>query len=230
MAREKVSTTDPKCLLPTEEERQEWDVAQLKRALGPVNKGLDDVVGSDDLRWEAEGRSEAPEDERHGRLFLIQFPPMTPNLVVSQTHQDDLILDAAGVGPSYVNHPPGATSPAIKKEGGTNEGATPAPLLDLTSTTTAPSTLVTAVNNRLPPGRVGKLQIHQSGRATIDWGGIRFELSKGSDVAFLQDAIVASEQESQGPAESGDSSERRVWAMSQVSAKFVVTPDWEALL
>jgi DNA-directed RNA polymerase III subunit RPC4 len=234
-AREKVSTTDPKCLLPTEEERQEWsrheqDLAQLKKALGPVNKGLDNAGGGDDLRREAEGKGEAPDDERHGRLFLIQFPPMTPNLVVPQTHQDDLILDTADVGPPSVNPPPRPTSPAIKREGSTNDGATPAPLLGLTSTTTAPSTLMTAANNRLPPGRVGQLQIHQSGRATIDWGGIRFELSKGSDVDFLQDAVVASEQESHGPAESGDSPESRVWAMSQVSGKFVVTPDWDALL
>lgn len=225
----------PRSLLPTEEEEQErkrheQDIAQLKKALGPVRSTLDNTTGGDSPRREGEDKGEDARDERHGRLFLIQFPPMTPNLVVPKACQGDLILDAAEARPAPLSIPLEEASPAIKEESCPNDVPTLAPPLGIPSAITEPPTLVTATNNQLPPGRVGKLQIHQSGRATIDWGGIRFELSKGSDVDFLQDAVVASEQIHYGPTESGDSPGRRVWAMSQVRGKFVVTPDWDELL
>ncbi|KAG5301288.1 DNA-directed RNA polymerase III RPC4 [Histoplasma ohiense] len=233
----KVTIYDPRSKLQTEEERQEWDrheqdIEHIKQALGTVTTHDPPAEESQDAEQEDETKAvEAPRDERSGRLFLIQFPPMTPNLVPPWPDMDEMVQDVVETGARASTQQ--SPNPAIKKEA--TDGLT-APMPTLSSNgTVIPSPLITATNSTLPPGRVGKLNIHQSGRATIDWGGISFELTKGSDVEFLQDAIVASgEQPKPTGTDDGlhpaDLEAKTVWAMSQVNGKFVVTPDWEALL
>ncbi|KAI5290783.1 hypothetical protein KEM55_008502 [Ascosphaera atra] len=225
----------------TEEERQEYErhtreVDELRRSLG--------TMMTDDLRTEekpAEGAEPSEEDkqkqlrreeveeiqrERQQRLFLVQFPPMTPNLV------DPAKRDAETAGGDVREVPAGQ----VKQEN--KDGDSPLPSQPTSSNT---NPLISATQNRLPAGRAGKLQIHASGRATINWGGIQFELNRGSDVSFLQDVIVMPEQKpvsgSATPSVVGGNTssregppEKSVWAMSQVRNKFVVSPDWEAML
>ncbi|KAG5291257.1 DNA-directed RNA polymerase III RPC4 [Histoplasma capsulatum G186AR] len=233
----KVTIHDPRSKLQTEEERQEWDrheqdIEHIKQALGTITTHDPPAEESQDAEQEDETKAvEAPRDERSGRLFLIQFPPMTPNLVPPWPDMDEMDQDVVETGARASTQQ--SPNPTIKKE--VTDGLTaPMPTLSGNGTVT-PSPLITATNSTLPPGRVGKLNIHQSGRATIDWGGISFELTKGSDVEFLQDAIVASgEQPKPTGTDEGlhpaDLEAKTVWAMSQVNGKFVVTPDWEALL
>ncbi|WEW61269.1 hypothetical protein PRK78_006759 [Emydomyces testavorans] len=224
-ARKKVTIKDPRSMFQTQEERQEYDrheqdVEQLKQALGNIS--TTDTTANHD---EDKVKSEDIKDERNGRLFLLQFPPMTPNLMTSSTDQDPCNTTIAVDGTSSTKAP---ETIAVKQENGTT---TRVPLsgptsLPIPSKSPFSLPLITATNPHLPSGRVGKLEIRKSGRATIDWGGISLELSKGSDVDFLQDAVVAPESKT------GDSngSGNRMWAMSQVSGKFVVTPDWDKLL
>ncbi|OAX82224.1 hypothetical protein ACJ72_03431 [Emergomyces africanus] len=236
-----VTVRDPRNKLQTEEERQEWDrheqdIEHLKQALGTMST-LDKLAEREPglEQQQAEPNAvEAPKDERAGRLFLIQFPPATPNLIAPSQAVDEMDQDVVETGSqANAQHP---SIPSIKKEA--TEDLAAGPQLTFSSNNNRNvdiPPLITATNSSLPPGRVGKLNIHQSGRATIDWGGISFELTKGSDVEFLQDAIVASggKQNATGADEAiskEELEERRVWAMSQVSGKFVVTPDWEALL
>ncbi|EQL37021.1 hypothetical protein BDFG_01640 [Blastomyces dermatitidis ATCC 26199] len=233
----RVIIQDPRSKLQTEEERQEndrheEDIEHIKQALGTITTDDKPAERSQGAEQEDETQAvEAPRDERSGRLFLIQFPPMTPNLVPPPLAVDETDQDVVETGAQATTQH--LSNPAIKREP-TDELTVPKPTVS-SDGNAASSPLITATHSTLPPGRVGKLNIHQSGRATIDWGGISFELTKGSDVEFLQDAIVASEEKPQtteaGEAQSKvESEEKRVWAMSQVSGKFVVTPDWEALL
>ncbi|OJD13145.1 hypothetical protein AJ78_06368 [Emergomyces pasteurianus Ep9510] len=237
--KKRITIQDTRSKLQTEEERQEWDrheqdIEHLKQALGTITTHDSTAEGEQAPEQQAEPKEfEAPKDERAGRLFLIQFPPATPNLIVPSQVVDGMDQDVVETGSQVTTQLPSV--PAIKKEATED---LPAPQPTFTSNINRNgvlSPLITATNSSLPPGRVGKLNIHQSGRATIDWGGISFELTKGSDVEFLQDAIVASgEKPSATGADEGlpkeELEEKRVWAMSQVSGKFVVTPDWEALL
>ncbi|PGH32066.1 hypothetical protein GX50_05135 [[Emmonsia] crescens] len=233
----KVTIQDPRSKLQTEEERQEWDrheqdIEHLKQALGTITTHDKPAEGEEAPEQEDETKAiEAPKDERSGRLFLIQFPPTTPNLIAPSLAVDEMDQDVVetGAGPT-IQQP---SIPPIKREAADDLPVQQPTLPSNRNGVSSP--LITATNSSLPPGRVGKLNIHQSGRATIDWGGISFELTKGSDVEFLQDAIVASGEKPKVTGANEGSpqdelEEKRVWAMSQVSGKFVVTPDWEALL
>ncbi|KAI5295617.1 hypothetical protein KEM52_000833 [Ascosphaera acerosa] len=230
----KHKSKDPKSMLQTEEERQEYDryaqeVSELKRALGTLTtEDVDEelakkgVAATDEEKKRAIAREEAEaiKAERQQRLFLVQFPPMTPNLADPRQLAADSAAAAAAAAAAGQDSATG-TAPPTKTDAD------------------APS-MISATRSRLPPGRAGKLEIHASGRATITWGGVRMELNKGSDVSFLQDAILMEEHKPlsgtatpsivAGNADRDGPPEKSVWAMSQVSGKFVVTPDWESML
>lgn len=213
-----------------EYERYVEEVEDVKRSLGTVT--MEDTqpttsTGDGEEKPDVKVKTEAEEikEERQGRLFLLQFPPTTPNLMdpFDQLHQG---VNDIGL----FSEPP---TPSVKTEFGSNPGAKgKAPAVD------APPAkpTINATENQLPAGRAGKLEIHKSGRATINWGGIRFELTKGSDVTFLQDAIVMQESKATPEDEinavnaSKATQNKSVWAMSQVSGKFVISPDWENVL
>nr|OQO18059.1 hypothetical protein B0A51_15974 [Rachicladosporium sp. CCFEE 5018] len=88
-----------------------------------------------------------------------------------------------------------------------------------------------------PAGFVGKLNIHASGRATLDWGGVPMEMGMGIEASFLQDVIIAELEKKRQDAvegeESGETKEKvvggRAMGMGQVKGKFVVVPSWEGI-
>ncbi|KAL1956434.1 hypothetical protein VTO42DRAFT_7320 [Malbranchea cinnamomea] len=222
--KKKISIKDPRSKLQTVEDRQEYDryeqdIEDIKKALG--SQTLTETKSAEGEETETEEKKlEEIKDERHGKLFLFQFPPLTPNLIVPSalTDDHDTVIEIPPPTQSEIHHPrhdPSQHTVAVKAEAESN-----GEVISEQNSKPKISPLLTATKSDLPPGRVGKLRIHKSGRATIDWGGINFELNKGSDVDFLQDAIVLSEEKTN----------KRVWAMSQVSGKFVITPDWDKLL
>lgn len=202
-------------------ETQQREVDILKKTLGSID--LQPKPATDEEGQEPKSETEQPAvNPRDGRLFLIQFPPKTPNLIIPKdlTQEDD--SPEAPLQPTAASPPAAATG--IKKEESSNAD-TP----KLTPTEEGkPSTYVTAQNTDLPAGRVGKLNVHKSGRVTLDWGGIPFELNMGTEVDFLQDAVVTSSPSTDLTKDQAE--EKKVWAMSQVTGKFVVTPDWDKLL
>ena len=66
-----------------------------------------------------------------------------------------------------------------------------------------PARLMTALDARVPSGRIGKLTVHASGRVMLSWGGgdddskdkhselTTFELHRGTEATFLQDVVLA---------------------------------------
>ncbi|GBF60879.1 hypothetical protein TMEN_3340 [Trichophyton mentagrophytes] len=231
---------DPRKKLQTEEERQEYDryeedIDYLKSTLGslsttagnaPDTSATAEVGKKDDDDTEASAKPAT--DERQGQLFLLQFPPMTPNLVPPTPEKnsavgqgDEAVVETATPLPAAGTAPAAQGSGTIKQEEGTVNPAA-------TASTATP--LVTATNSTLPRGRVGKLNIHRSGKATIDWGGVSFELAKGSTVGFIQDAVILSDNMTGAADGSASTRDKKLWAMSQVTGKFVVTPDWDKIL
>ncbi|KAJ5811596.1 hypothetical protein N7474_007897 [Penicillium riverlandense] len=159
--------------------------------------------GEEDQDAEAET---SPKSYLAGRLFLMQFPPMTPNLTIPGTAVENQPEPAA---PATT---PGQTEqPEVKAEGDEVEiveGGQAA-------TTRPPGKIVTAAaDTPLPAGRVGKFNVHRSGRITLDWGGISFELDRAAEVDFVQEALVVSSVGDDDVAD--ETPERRVWAMGQL--------------
>ncbi|RMJ21752.1 hypothetical protein PHISP_07382 [Aspergillus sp. HF37] len=166
---------------------------------------------------------ELPKDKLAGHLFLMQFPPMTPNLLAPSVEGEpaDTTGQAAPADTTNGNQP--EPTPVKRETDGAEvqevEGPTPAQ---------EQSKVVTATDWQLQAGRVGKMNVHASGRVTVDWGGISFELDRSTGVDFLQEAVIMSEPPTAESEEVGE--ESKVWSMGQLSGKFTVTPDWEKML
>ncbi|KAJ5227320.1 uncharacterized protein N7469_007326 [Penicillium citrinum] len=237
---------DPRELLRTKEEIDEYDrhlddlahIQELFResepeksaeaqpgneAIEPSTEKTPAAESGTDTPAEGEGEAdnqenEQPEDKTAknlvGQLFLMQFPPMTPNLTVpGSENPDPPALEAAGESEVEANN----TQNDVKTEG--ND-------VEITDVITA------ATDWSLPAGKVGKLNVHKSGRITMDWGGISFELDRAAMVDFVQEAlIVSSSQDEPGvKKEDEQEEENRAWSMGQLCGKFTVMPNWDEML
>ncbi|RMZ88697.1 hypothetical protein DV736_g4079, partial [Chaetothyriales sp. CBS 134916] len=110
--------------------------------------------------------------------------------------------------------------------------------------------------DQLPSGLVGKLNVHASGKITLDWAGTSMEVRLGTDVDFLQDAVLLrtahtddSHESTAVPSSLGTpvvdpdpdprpdqehqhdrrQEESKAFALGQLDARMVVVPDWSKL-
>ncbi|KAJ5295596.1 hypothetical protein PENANT_c001G09309 [Penicillium antarcticum] len=235
---------DPRSLLHTKEEIDEYDrhmedLSMIKELLVPPpsqkkatpeaqTEGATEAATADASTTaegeDAEKETEEAEEESYlsGKLFLMQFPPMTPNLHIVGS---EITQEQPAAAPQNQN--------PIKREGGDE-----VEIVETTQPTVAPQEKDIITANKpwsLPAGRVGKLNVHKSGRVTLDWGGISMELDRGAPVQFVQEAVIVSppvnpnaDAEEDDP--DADQSENRVWSMGEVAGKFTVTPNWDEML
>lgn len=233
---------DPKSLLRTAEEieefeRHEHDLDEIKKlfivdeekekAQEPQPEPQPSTEGGEEAAEQKSEEEEQAKDKLAGHMFLVQFPPMTPNLLVPTTEGESTDTAAATAGQEATqtagdNQHNQPQTEVIKLENGEEgqEGET-APR--------EPPKVVTATDWQLQPGRVGKMNVHASGRVTLDWGGINFELDRSTEVDFLQEALIMSNSLNAEGEETAEE-ENRVWSMGQLSGKFTVTPDWSEIL
>ena len=184
----------------TNEEQTEWELHQKDlRILHHELGRLATKDADDDAAMQGSDMQQpAQDDPRADKVYLFQFPPVLPDL----THQ---IIKPDPEAPEDAEAAPANAS--------SNQ---------LQSTDPEPSGNTHTFN----PGRVGKLRIHKSGRATLDWGGTPMEIGMGSEASFLQDVLIANfNKNEEGKVESGTA-----MGMGQVKGKFIVTPDWNEIL
>lgn len=158
------------------------------------------------------------EQTKRRKMFLFQLPPLVPQL-----HDPSIPrLPPA----ERANGEPSDTK--IKAEPGAVDGSVP-------QTAGIPSifTASSPASQRAPSGFVGKLNVHKSGRVTLDWGGTAMEVRYGTEVDFLQDIVMV-----EPPAEpvsdaidDGKPRERvgKARAMGQIRQKMICIPDWNTL-
>ncbi|KAG0161156.1 hypothetical protein PDIDSM_8689 [Penicillium digitatum] len=228
---------DPRSLLHTKEEIDEYDrhmedlaiirdllvpkepkkaTTEAESTEGAAEDKLAAVEGQEGGQASEEKEEQEEDNPLHGQMFLMQFPPMTPYLRVAGSAPDKQHSAAVTA----------ATAPPqneIKREAGDDveivENTQPTELKE--------NSIITAGQPwSLPTGRVGKLNVHQSGRVTLDWGGISMELDRGAPVGFVQEAVILSKV----PLESEEDTPKHVWSMGQLSGKFTVTPNWDEML
>jgi RNA polymerase III RPC4 len=214
--RRKSSTKDTKPQFETMEERAEREryATELRKMRNELS-----LKPSAQQHEDAYSSNQPLRSLQDGRLYLFQFPPLTPMLLNPSQHHPEIKTE-----PTTESHPPVPTTasaePQIKKEDAD---------VKITSTSTSvpePPKLLTAANTTsLPAGLAGKLNVHQSGKVTLEWGAgaaggtnmTNLEVKWGAEVDFLQDVVLTAGTED---------GERKVWALRQVRNKFVVVPDW----
>ncbi|OCT44862.1 hypothetical protein CLCR_05692 [Cladophialophora carrionii] len=246
--------------------RMQDDVDKLRHIFVPKNENTD-------------GDVDEPAGPHDGKLLLFQLPPLTPFLVkpgafttgtgtgtdsepkvkteptttttttaTNGTVDLETLPDAPPTttdGP--VKHDPDRDGEANKSSSSSrNKSQIPLPGEDGLLTATAPL--------RLPAGVVGKLQVHKSGKVTLDWGGTDMEVKLGSEVDFLQDVVLVErgrrkqdgdededehangdggegegEGEGEGAGQGKKDTKGRAYALGHVRQKLILIPDWAKL-
>jgi RNA polymerase III RPC4 len=166
---------------------------EVRKLVGELNRGQSPTKDTSSQTFTTDG----PQDRR---LYLFQFPPMTPVLVdpdaivdVKQESEVEVLLGLEKTNGTI-----------IKKEEGTAEKP-------------KKSDVLTADNMQLPSGLAGTLRVHKSGKVTLDWGGTDMEVRYGTEVDFLQDVVMT------------DETEQTAWALGQVEKKMICIPNWQKL-
>lgn len=184
----------------TNEEQTEWELHQKDLRILHHELGrlsTKDKDANGDTTMEGAEAQPQEDDPRADKVYLFQFPPVLPDLIHKTIKPDPEAAPAEDV-------------------------PQPQPTNQLQSTEPESSGNTHTFN----PGRVGKLRIHKSGRATLDWGGTPLEMGMGTEASFLQDVLIANfNKNDDGNVESGTA-----MGMGQVKGKFVVTPDWNEIL
>ncbi|KAJ5098144.1 hypothetical protein N7532_005145 [Penicillium argentinense] len=183
----------------------------------------------DNDQMETDEQNESKEDKTAknllGQLFLMQFPPMTPNLSIPGSEPNNSApTDSTPAAATNQNE----NGSEVKPEGGDIEVTD----VDAMPPTETPKVITATTDWSLPAGKVGKLNVHKSGRITMDWGGISFELDRAAMVDFVQEALIVSSSNDDPdvkPEEAADE-DNRVWSMGQLCGKFTVMPNWDDML
>lgn len=165
----------------TQAELDEWkrhykDLKDVRNELGrQLPKGYIPPSGDGDISVAAATgmsslsleKAKTQELTRSEHVYLFQFPPVLPSLI-----------------PISVKPDPEEPAPAENGEDAMEVDPKPKP------SETNPSQLKPSPLH-LPSGHAGKLRIHKSGKATLDWGGTPYILSMGADATFLQNVLIA---------------------------------------
>lgn len=219
----------------TKEEQREWEIQHRDRRIllgelgtpaGPATAAKPTVKEPNGDTAMARPHAAASDDPREGKVYLFQFPSVLPDLVpIVPKDEEEATAAAAADDPADamdVDHPDGTGKGEASKY--------PPP-------GSRPPTL--------PSGCVGKLRIHASGRAYLDFGGVPMELGMAIEPSFLQDAVLFDvkaknegeesredeEMKEEAEAEVTDGQEGgRAISMGQIKGKFVATPDWDKML
>ena len=228
----KHSFRDTKGMLYTAEDRQEWSRHQeslkvLRDELGQLDLAQQATDAEGDVRM---GEASSPyRDKKSDRVYLFQFPSVMPGLTVAAEDgktmnpaNDSLESpDTTATAQMQTETAPGPA--ALDQEGVKVE--------DDDGKEASSSKERSALWPPMASGKAGKLRVHESGRATLSWGGTSFEIAMGTDAHFLQDVVLARmPSQQQQPGGHTQDEEGVAMAMGQIRGKFVVTPDWSDII
>ncbi|KAF3811432.1 hypothetical protein GCG54_00001758 [Colletotrichum gloeosporioides] len=158
--------------------------------------------------------SKAPENgavqDKDGRLYLFQFPPLLPPLHPSaapkvKPEPDDVVmLDQPNGGSVDLTKSDENIKPKIEE-------------VDKNIDLTDVSQLVSQA------GMMGKLKVRKSGKVELDWGGRTLELSPAAGMNFLTTAVIVeeSDEKTRQGVVGGDSI-----GMGKIMGRFVLAPTW----
>jgi DNA-directed RNA polymerase III subunit RPC4 len=160
-----------------------------------------------------------------GKLFLVQLPPLTPFLVDAALSSEPEVKTEPGVDKVAAGGGGAAPGPGTEKTG--------RPKLEIEGMLTA------SEPTRLPAGLVGKLRVHRSGKVSMDWGGTDMDVRYGTEVDFLQDAVLVESRTVEDGVKDDDGKDGadkekvrpvgKTYALGQVRSKMVLIPDWAKL-
>jgi DNA-directed RNA polymerase III subunit RPC4 len=250
-----------KPVIQTEEDRAEYhrhqeDIRILTQELGGMQGSQADDKGKGKAK-DTEGdvamddATPPASDDKHGRLYLFQFPPVLPELYNPAGPKPRTLLqikkeeeEAAAKAKIKIE---GKEDVAVTGAGSKAKGklkdrvdltGEPAPAIKLEEgvETVEEKAKREAEDKKRKSkkaeivheeGYVGKLIVRESGRVELQWGGVTLLVGRGAEAAFLTTGVVIDSTQV-GPVGSDGPAQGKANGMGQIMGKFVVTPDWES--
>ena len=193
----------------TAEEMEEYDryrtsLGHMRNELGPTNQ-----TGKTAAAQDSNGDTvmEDLQNPRNNNVYIFQLPTLMPQLT-SAIKKEPMDVETQPIEDS---------------------NAADAPVEVKNETTENASNLFRGLGH-CTSGRLGRLRVRESGRTTLEWGGVVFELKPGRQPTFLQEIVAMKKQKHdaegspQRPHNVEDEGE--VLSMGRVKGKFVATPQW----
>lgn len=180
--RKALNLKSPQLWKQTKEDGEEWD--RIKQAEELVKSQLTDPS----ILFRPQGRDPmdglAATNPNSALSYIFQFPPVLPLLEVARETRDGklkaktVVIDEEKIPETKLKLPTGRKSEAQEIK----------PPLFLSPTMRTPS-------ERYPPGKVGKLVVHESGATYLHWGtgptASVLELKNGHALGFRMDLVMA---------------------------------------
>jgi hypothetical protein len=151
------------------------------------------------------------DDQDGERFFTIQMPPVLPFWVPDSEDLTKTEPVKEEPGPEVVTIDERAAAATSEQEATTLSSSEKHP--------TKKRKKAKPVDWPPPEGQVGNINIHKSGKVTMDYGGIRMTLAAGQDVNFLQELVAIDSEE-----------KLEAWVLGRIHNRLVATPDLDRLL
>lgn len=202
----------------TKEEIQEWDRRQRDLATLSLELGTINTKDNVDAATAASGE---PLNIRDENVYLFQFPPILPDLILTSelVKEEQENADAEAPLPEPV---PAPTPTKIKGKGKEKEKAKEVIKIEDDAPDIAKEKKERPA--KLASGLLGKMRVHQSGKVTLDWGGTSMQVNMGLKATFFEDAVMTKVLPPGVIGETGEAT-----AVGSVRGKFVVTPDFHEI-
>jgi len=213
-----------------EESRREFEIDALREEIGKINlpgaapakDASDDTEMKDAVKLEKD-------DHKQDVVYLFQFPPVLPELVLAseavKNEQEGPALDTIPE-PMDVDRDKSGPSASTK--------APPVKVENIPNGDDKKKEKIKLDPDRFLPknasGAAGKLRIHESGKATLSWGGMSFTLSMGMQASFLQESLCTRVEDGEVDNKGGQQIRGEAMNFGPVRGKFVVVPDWDEIL
>ncbi|MCJ1236653.1 hypothetical protein MMC14_004635 [Varicellaria rhodocarpa] len=240
-----------KPILQTPEDHEEWeryqnDITAISEELGSAPFIPKSVSGPKDQEGDTlmeESKEEAEEDKkdrREGMVYLLQLPPVMPNLVSEERIREfreakkarktwDLEQERIKKERMKAKASEARKAAASSSRAGAEVKAEP--LLENPPEIPKVKTAFHAGDDIESTGDAGTLKVYQSGKVILEWGGMKFSVGMGAPGDILQEAILMDylPGKTQEEAMEVDAASTAT-SLGQISGGFSVTPHWQSML
>ncbi|KAH6680881.1 RNA polymerase III RPC4-domain-containing protein [Halenospora varia] len=224
---------DIKPVFVTEEDKAEYerhleDVRVLAEELGGMKTAVEAPAINDADGDVAMGDAEeAAKEDKLGRLYLFQFPPVLPKLynpIMKQKPQTKKATEPKKDADGEVEITGSVTKPSQLGGKEVKIKTEEAVIVKLEEEIEKESDDVVEEE-----GWVGKLLVRKSGRIELSWGGTSMVVARGVNAGFLSTGIVVDSLEKGVNYPNGEKPEGKALGMGNIMGKMVVIPDWEKM-
>ncbi|KAH0607576.1 uncharacterized protein H6S33_002610 [Morchella sextelata] len=228
-----LSTPSPKAAKPdpevlTQQFKEETEMEELDRQ-ATLREMVGDFSGikvDDDVEMESGITDSKKNLELDNQIFCFQFPEILPQLVSSEDAKESIAV--APVAPINTDDKSAASAPPL-----------PNVPLSLKQQKISARAQMALLESFPPSGIAGQLRVHKSGRISILWGSqdsedgpIEFDVSRGSRMGFLQEAVVIKQKSPWGEQDVDEKGRQKgaAFSLGQIKGKFVVCPNFGQLI